>query len=198
METDWQKMRAEYVAGTDTYAQLAEKYGVHKNSVVRHGKEERWQDQRRAFRQSVATKAIGKARERQAEKLERLMTAADAMVEIVEKITADKQQFFRQYEVGQTKDEETGRLHAVALEYVTRKADMKALKNATSALNELTKAVRNLYDLPTGEESRRRKLEERKMRLMERREGAEVAGSGGVIEIARVLEEQPDGQEVDT
>jgi hypothetical protein len=198
METDWQKMRAEYVAGTDTYAQLAEKYGVHKNSVVRHGKEERWQDQRRAFRQSVATKAIGKARDRQAEKLERLMVAADAMVEIVERITSDKQQFFRQYEVDKAKDEETGALRAVALEYVTRKADMKALKNATSALNELTKAVRNLYDLPTGEESRRRKLEERKMKLMERREGAEVAGSGGVIEIARVLEEQQDGQEVDT
>jgi hypothetical protein len=36
------------------------------------------------------------------------------------------------------------------------------------------------------------------MRLAERREGAAAEGAGGVIEISAVLEEQPDGQEVDT
>ena len=47
-------------------------------------------------------------------------------------------------------------------------------------------------------EQRNRKLAERKMRLAERREGAAVEGQGGVIEISAVMEEQPEGTEVDT
>lgn len=197
MGIDWERMRAEYISGRASYTDLAEAYGTTKAAVGKRAQREGWHNQRTAFRQSVAKRAIGKAKDKQAEKLARLMSAADRMSELMDKITADKQQFFRQYVTDKTTDEETGTVRAVALEYVTQKADMKALKNATAALNELTRAMRNLYDLPTGEEVRDRKLAERKMRLAERREGADQIEGGGVIEISAVLEEQPDGQEVD-
>lgn len=197
MGIQWEQARAEYVSGSLTYKDIADKYGTSKTSVVNRAKREGWYRQRAAFRKSVADKALGKAKDKQAEKLARLMSAADRMTELMDRITADKQQFFRQYMADKEKDEETGITRAIALEYVTQKADMKALKNATAALSELTRAVRNLYDLPTGEEVRDRKLAERKMRLAERREGADTVDGGGVIEIAAVMPEQPDGQEVD-
>jgi len=195
--TDWEKIRAEYISGHCTYTQLAQKYGTTKGAVGSRAQKEGWYRQRAAFRQSVASRALNKAKDVKVAKLERLMNAADRMSELMERITADKAQFYRQYIAGTETDEETGTTRAIAYEYVTQKADMRALKNATAALNELTRAVRNLYDLPTGEEQRDRKLAERKMRLAERREGADQTDGGGVIEIAAILPEQPDGQEVD-
>ena len=197
MDVDWERMRAEYVSGRATYTELAKAYGASKTAVGKRAQREGWHSQRAAFRKSVAARALGKEKDKRAAKLERLMNAADRMSELMERITADKAQFYRQYIAGTEEDEATGTTRAVAYEYVTQKADMRALKNATAALNELTKAVRNLYDLPTGEEVRDRKLAERKMRLAERREGADTVDGGGVIEIAAVMPEQPDGQEVD-
>lgn len=193
MRIDWDKCRIDYVSGKDTYSQLAEKYGVSKVSVGKRAKAEKWVAQRTAYRQSVANKALGKKKDRDAEKLAKLMDAADNLVDSVLRITQDKQQWFRGVQMGTP-----GKNEAVALEYVTRKADMRSLNHAAKALTELTRAVRNLYDIPTGEEERDRKLAERRMRLAERREGAATEGAGGVIEISAVLEEQPDGQEVDT
>lgn len=198
MKVDWNQVRVEYVSGKQTYKDLAEKYGVSKVAVGRKAKAEKWVAQREAYRRNVATKALGKKQERESEKLARLMDAADNLTDAVQRITADRQQFFRGVQLAAPEKNEEGSLEAMALEYVTRKADMKALASAAKALNELTRAVRNLYDLPTGEEQRNRKLAERKMRLAERREGAAVEGQGGVIEISAVMEEQPDGQEVDT
>lgn len=198
MRIDWDKCRMEYVSGQDTYSQLAEKYGVSKVSVGKRAKAEKWVAQRTAYRRSVANKALWRKKDRDAEKLAKLMDAADNLVDSVLRITQDKQQWFRGVQMGTPEKNEEGALEAVALEYVTRKADMRSLNHAAKALTELTRAVRNLYDIPTGEEERDRKLAERKMRLAERREGAATEGAGGVIEISAVLEEQPDGQEVDT
>ena len=198
MRIDWDKCRMEYVSGQDTYSQLAEKYGVSKVSVGKRAKAEKWVAQRTAYRRSVANKALGRKKDRDAEKLSKLMDAADNLVDSIKRITQDKQQWYRGVQLGTPEKDEDGVLQAVAVEYVTAKADMRALNNAAKALNELTKAVRNLHDIPTGEEERDRKLAERKMRLAERREGVAAEGAGGVIEISAVLEEQPDGQEVDT
>lgn len=198
MKIEWDRVRVEYVTGKATYKELGEKYGVSKVSVGKRAKAEKWVAQREAFRKSVASKAIVKKKERESEKLARLMDAADNLTDAVQRITADRQQFFRGVQLAAPEKNEEGSLEAMALEYVTRKADMKALASAAKALNELTRAVRNLYDLPTGEEQRNRKLAERKMRLAERREGAAVEGQGGVIEISAIMDEQPDGQEVDT
>jgi type I site-specific restriction endonuclease len=198
MKVDWNRVRVEYVSGKMTYKDLAEKYGVSKVMVGKRAKAEKWVAQREAYRRSVAEKALGKKKERDTEALARLQEATEALSESIERILQDKQQFFRGVQLGAPEKDEDGILRATALEYVTRKADMKALASAAKAMNEITKAVRNLWDLPTGEEQRARKLAERKMRLAERREGAAVEGQGGVIEIAQVMDEQPDGQEVDT
>lgn len=198
MQIDWDKCRMEYVTGQDTYQQLADKYEVSKVSVGKRAKAEKWVAQRAAYRRSVATKAMGRKKDRDAEKLAKLMDAADNLVDSIKRITQDKQQFFRGVQLGQPEKDEDGVLQAVAVEYVTQKADFRNLNHAARALNELTKAMRNLYDIPTGEEDRDRKMAERRMRLAERREGAAAEGAGGVIEISAVMEEQPDGMEVDT
>lgn len=198
MKVDWNQVRVEYVSGKMTYKDLAEKYGVSKVAVGKRAKQEKWVAQRDAYRRNVATKALGRKQERDTEALTRLMDATEALSESIQRILTDKQQFFRGVQLANPEKDEDGILRATALEYVSRKADMKALASAAKAMNEITKAVRNLWDLPTGEEERNRKLAERKMRLAERREGASVEGQGGVIEISAVMEEQPDGQEVDT
>ena len=172
---DWDAARVAYIGGKETYAEIAARFGVSKTSVTGRGKKEKWPDQRRAFRQNVASRALASKANRETERLSRLMENAERLVGHLDKVTSDRNQFFR-YIAGfeDTKGEDGEAAGVAAKETVAAKADTKALKDCAAALNELTKAFRNLFDLPTGEQKRAHNLAVRKLSIEEKKSHAGV------------------------
>lgn len=196
MQHDWDKIRAEYVAGKETYEQLAARYGMYKSQLGRRAKAEDWPAQRAAYRKSVADTTIRKKRYKDSEHLVGLMDAAEKLVGHVQRLMDDEDQFRRQVDSGFVKITD-GVVEHRKQEFLTKKVDTKALVNAARALNEATRAVRDLYNIPTQAEKDRKALEEKRLRLLEDKRGDVANGETGVALMAPVLEEAPDGVEVE-
>lgn len=196
MQRDWDKIRAEYVAGRESYEELAARHGMHKSQLGKKAKEEGWPAQRAAYRKSVADATVRKKRYKDSEHLVGLMDAAEKLVGHVQRLMDDEDQFRRQVDSGWVKVTD-GVVEHRKQEFLTKKVDTKALVNAARALNEATRAVRDLYNLPTQAEKDRKAMEEKRLRLLEDKRGDVGGGETGIAMMAPVLEEVPDGVEVD-
>lgn len=172
---DWDAVRVSYISGRETYAEIAARVGVSKTQLALHSRTEKWPAQRKAFRENVAARALRTKANRETERLSRLMENAERLVGHLDKVTNDPKQFFR-YIAGfsEIKDGEDEAAGVRAKETVASKADTKALKDCAAALNELTKAFRNLFDLPTGEQKRAHNLAVRKLSIEEKKSHAGV------------------------
>ena len=81
MRYDWEKIRSEYVAGSDevTLTGLAKKYGPARETVMRRSGREGWDAQRRQYREKARVKTHEKASTTEAEIRVRHMQIAQAM-----------------------------------------------------------------------------------------------------------------------
>ena len=81
---DWKKLRAEYIKGGTSYRKLADKYDVSFHTLRKQAAKENW----KALRDEVATKTVTKIVEiesdRQAERMKRLLTVSDMLLDAVE------------------------------------------------------------------------------------------------------------------
>lgn len=81
---DWKKLRAEYIKGGASYRKLADKYDVSFHTLRKQAAKENW----KALRDEVATKTVTKIVEiesdRQAERMKRLLTVSDMLLDAVE------------------------------------------------------------------------------------------------------------------
>lgn len=55
---DWNKLKAEYIAGGTSYRKLAEKYGIDRNAVQRVAKREKWCDLKSQAKAKSETKMV--------------------------------------------------------------------------------------------------------------------------------------------
>lgn len=55
---DWNKLKAEYIAGGTSYRKLAEKYGIDRNAVQRVAKREKWCDLKSQAKAKIETKMV--------------------------------------------------------------------------------------------------------------------------------------------
>ena len=55
---DWNKIKAEYIAGGTSYRKLAEKYGVSRTTLERKAKDEKWSELRRQAEVKTEAKII--------------------------------------------------------------------------------------------------------------------------------------------
>lgn len=78
---DWGKIRTEYVTGLSSYRDLAEKYGVDQSTIARHGKKEGWQEERKKCASRVQAKAARKVADRKADRMAKVLSAADLLME---------------------------------------------------------------------------------------------------------------------
>ena len=178
---DWEQVKTAYVSGSESYQKLAERFSVSKTALCAHGRKEGWPAMRAAYRKSVADHVVKRKRAGDADKLIKLMEAADDLAQRVAWIAADKKQFNRRFAEIMQKDPETGQLEVVASEYITDKADTKALADMTRALSDLTRTMRNLYGLPTQQEKHQQRMEARRTRILESRSGTLEPEDTGVV-----------------
>lgn len=81
---DWKKAKAEYVAGGTSYRKLAEKYGESLSNIKRIAKNEDWVGLREQCKAKAATKIVEIESDKQAERMRRLLTVSDKLLEAVE------------------------------------------------------------------------------------------------------------------
>lgn len=81
---DWKKLKAEYIAGGTSYRKLAEKYGEPLSNIKRVAKNENWVELKNQCKAKAATKIIEIESDKQAERMKRLLTVSDKLLEAVE------------------------------------------------------------------------------------------------------------------
>lgn len=94
---DWTKIRNEYINGHISYRKLAEKHGVSFRTLQSRALAEKWFEKRKAQRdkisEKIAQKTADKLAEQEANRLLRISTAADRLLEKIEQATEQLDQF---------------------------------------------------------------------------------------------------------
>ena len=81
---DWKAIKREYIAGGTSYRKLAEKHGVSFNSLRQVAAKEHWKDARDKCTAKSVTKIIEIESDKQADRMKRLLTVSDKLLEAVE------------------------------------------------------------------------------------------------------------------
>ena len=81
---DWKKLKAEYIAGGISYRKLCAKYDVPMGTLKRIAHDEDWVGLREQCKNKAATKIVEIESDKQAERMKRLLTVSDKLLEAVE------------------------------------------------------------------------------------------------------------------
>ena len=81
---DWKKLKAEYIAGGISYRKLADKYKVPFSTLKRRAALENWHDARIECCSKSTTKIVEIESDKQAERMRRLLSVSDKLLEAVE------------------------------------------------------------------------------------------------------------------
>lgn len=81
---DWQDIKTEYITTKTSFRKLADKYGLHKDTIWKKAKDEGWEDLRRQHIDNTQTKILDADTEQKVDRAVRLMTVADKLLEKVE------------------------------------------------------------------------------------------------------------------
>ena len=78
---DWNKLKAEYIAGGTSYRKLAEKYGVPFSTLKEHARRESWTELREKARHKADTVFAEKLGKKQADKSVKIDAVADKLLD---------------------------------------------------------------------------------------------------------------------
>ena len=147
MAADWRKLKMAYVTGTESYRALAKRCGVSASTLSKVATKEGWPKARAAYGDKVAAQTAeamcARASAREVDRLEKLRVAADGVADRMAELIADEEQFFRHIVTKGTGED------AEAAERVFKKADVRALKDFSAALQTMTRTMRDLWGMPT-------------------------------------------------
>ena len=165
---NWAALKEEYVAGQMSYRALATQRQVPYGALRKRAGAEGWVALRRA--------------RHACDKLDGLRRSADLITRRIGDMLEDEQQFHRHL-VRYGRDGEFG-----VEERVMGKVDTRALKDAVSAIKGMTHVMRDLHGLLTEPERAAMEVAAARLRLDERKAGAEEGreGESGVVVLAEV------------
>ena len=78
---DWNKLKAEYIAGGTSYRKLAEKYGIDRNAVQRVAKREKWCELKSQAKAKSETKMVNAIAEDISKKSVKIDAVADKLLD---------------------------------------------------------------------------------------------------------------------
>lgn len=97
---DWNKLKAEYIAGGTSYRKLAEKYGIDRNAIQRVAKREKWcelKSQAKAKSETEMVDAIAKDISKKSLKIDSVADKLlDKMVDLLETLEVVDSQTIKQ------------------------------------------------------------------------------------------------------
>ena len=81
---DWNKLRAEYIKGGTSYRKLADKYKISYNTLAKVAAKENWGNLRQETAEKITTKIVEMESDKQVERMKRLLTVSDMLLDAVE------------------------------------------------------------------------------------------------------------------
>lgn len=166
----WIEIRKKYVTSDLSYKQLAQEFDVSAAAVAKHGKNEKWPEKRKKHREFIARKAEEKIAKKEANKLAKLITAADNMAEVINKAMEDSSQFNR-FLVTESTIDKNGNIRSRKKEKVFKKLDTKAVRDMTAALKDLTQTIRSLNNIPTPQEEQAMEIARERLEMEKEKQG---------------------------
>lgn len=181
---NWDEIKTVYVTTDLSTKAIAQKYGIGLSVIQKKCAADGWVAARMAFRAQAAAKAVDQAVDVEADRLGKIINAANSMAAVIENVYKDPEQFHRHLVVNMDVTEEK----------IFDKVDTKAIRDMTVAIKDMTLVLRNLHNLPTQAEAEaqriaaeRLKLEQRKIAMME---NTDEDDDTGVIMMPPVLEKK--------
>lgn len=165
---NWEEIKAVYVSTDQSTKALAQKYGVSLTGIQRKCSQEGWVAARLAFRAQAAAKAVDRAVDNEADRLARIIHAANSMVEVIDAVYSDPKQFYR-HVVTDTLSDECGGKDVVTCEKVFKAANTKAMRDMSAAIKDMTNVMRNLHNLPTQAEVEAQRIAAERLKLEQRK-----------------------------
>lgn len=150
MATNWTKIKNEYINGNISYRELAKKHRVGFSALKTRGAKEHWYEkrekQRNTIEQKLEQKTAEKIAEKEADRIARVQSAADKLLEKIELATQQLDIFLAIDKMKYSKqvvDDKTGKSVKVYVEEEVPKSkqlkhtDIQKIKQLTSALKDL-------------------------------------------------------------
>ena len=165
---DWDRIRSDYITGDESPKECARSHGVNYRTLGNHLYQEKWNDQRAAYRGAVVDKAIDTAATcsayRVASDLLGLSGVVDALERETRKALEDGEQLHR-YLVQSTTRHKDGTTETAYKDITSDKVDTRALKDLTDVAKTLEALKRSLHGLETAQEQHRRQIERERLAL---------------------------------
>lgn len=173
---NWDEIKAVYVTTAMSTKNLAKKYGISLSKVQEKCARDGWVAARMAFRAQAAAKAVDQAVNVEADRLGKIINAANSMATVIEAMYVDPQQFHRHIVTDTMIDEDGGKT-IMTVERQFDKVDTRAIRDMTGALKDMTLVLRNLHNLPTQAEAEAQRIAAERLKLEQRKaDAAEKAG----------------------
>ena len=154
---DWEMIKLDYVTDpTSSQQKISEKYGISLVSIRKHSKADDWLATKKKYQRELTEKVIEKVSAKNADKLANAIIAASNIADAILKKSQDPDQFCR-YIVQEGSAESYG-----STEYVFEKMDMRAAKEAISALKGVDDLLRGYYNIQKAEALEKARLEREK------------------------------------
>ena len=156
---DWDAIRNDYITGNESPKECARSHGVNYRTLGNHLFQEKWNDQRAAYRGAVTDKAVETAKNctayRVASELVGLSGVVDALERETRKALEDGEQLHR-YLVQST---------TAYKDITSDKVDTRALRDLTDSVKTLEALKRSLHGLETAQERHRKQIEAERLAL---------------------------------
>lgn len=196
MEINWDELKTLYVTTQLSLNDIAKQKGMKLHTIQQRSAKDGWVAARMAFRTQAVAQAVDTAVDNEANRLTKIINAANSMAAVIESVYSDPEQFQRHVVVDTVIDEEGGK-GILTVEKQFTAVNTKAIRDMTAAIKDMTLVLRNLHNLPTQAEAEaqriaaeRLKLEQRKVAMLE---NTDDDGETGVILMPAVLVKK-DGQ----
>lgn len=164
---NWDAVKTVYVTTEMSLPQVSAKFGLKLHSVSERCRKDGWVAARMAFRAQAAAKAVDQAVNVEADRLGKIINAANSMAAVIEAVYKDPDQFHRHLVVNMDVTEEK----------TFDKVDTKAIRDMTVAIKDMTLVLRNLHNLPTQAEAEAQRIAAERLKLEQRKvDAAEKAG----------------------
>lgn len=169
---DWDAIRQEYVTSLKSAKKIADEHGIVPGHVSRRCAEGGWVAQRKAFRKSVADKAIKKAAKKEADRLANLISAANTAGNVAALGLKRAEKAWKELDGCAPEDK------AELIGYT----DSRTARDYTAIIKEVVSIMRDYYDIPTAAEREARELAKERVKIERERMEKGLSTDGGAFE----------------
>ena len=175
MEINWDALKTLYVTTQLSLNDIAKREGIKLHTIQQRSRKDGWVAARMAFRTQAVAQAVDIAVDNEADRLAKIINAANSMAAVIEAVYNDPKQFQRHVVVDTVIDEEGGK-GILTVEKQFTAVNTKAIRDMTAAIKDMTLVLRNLHNLPTQAEAEAQRIAAERLKLEQRKvDAAEAA-----------------------